>query len=238
VTGALAGQLVLLAACGSGGGSNGRDAGSEAGASPAGPGGASSDDASSGDDAGTPDATPPAGGQGTLEGTLAFPVGQVVMGFVTGGCPDRTGDAGAGVLPAVEIGIVQAGGPSFCDTRTSAIDGGAYHALYMGIATGQWASYAGATLTASLAPGTFIVGNQHLDDEDLCMLPAGSSAYLVFGQADGQELAIAVSGTFTLDTVAADSVSGSFDVIMGSQFGLTDAGTSRLSGTFNALVCP
>ena len=243
IAAALTGRLASIAACGGSGTASGGDEGPDAGVSQQSPDGSLSstgDDASSSMDAEPGDASPPVAGQGTLEGNLAFPVGAVAMGFVTGGCSDLTGDAGAGVVPAVQIAIVQAGAASesICSGSASSPDGGPDSAVYIGIATTQWATYSRATLTESLTPGTFTVGNEHLDDEDLCMLAPGSSAYLLFGTAHGESLAIAVSGTVTLDTIAAGAVAGRFDVILGGPFGETDAGTSRLSGTFDAVACP
>jgi hypothetical protein len=244
---ALTGHLASIAACGSSGAANGGDAGPDAGASAsAGQQGPDGSLSSTGDDASSsmvaePDgASLPAAGQGTLEGNLAFPVGAVVMGFVTGGCSDLTGDAGAGVVPAVQIALVQAGAASdsICGGSAGSPDGGPDDAVYIGIATAQWAAYSRGTLTESLTPGTFTVGSEHLDDEDLCMLAPGSSAYLLFAPVRGESLAIAVSGTVTLDTVAGGAVSGRFDVVMGGPFGEVDAGTSRLSGTFDAVACP
>jgi hypothetical protein len=96
--------------------------------------------------------------------------------------------------------------------------------------------YSGVTLTTSLSPGTYAVGNEHEDDEDLCMLAAGSSAYLLFAPLHGESLSIAVSGTITVDSVGTDAVTGSFNVVMGGPYGETDAGTSPLTGTFDAVV--
>jgi hypothetical protein len=43
----------------------------------------------------------------------------------------------------------------------------------------------------------------------------------------------------TITSIGADSVTGTFDVTMGGQYGQTDGGTSQLSGAFDAVMaCP
>jgi hypothetical protein len=45
------------------------------------------------------------------------------------------------------------------------------------------------------------------------------------------------SGSVTIDVLEADSVTGSFDVVLEPVFGLPDAGTPHLTGIFDAVAC-
>ena len=237
------GALVFVAACGSSAEAGVKEAGAtpEAGLQQSAEGGPSTP----GMDAALSDDGPPMGVDGSpatngVEGALAFPVGTVVMGYVVGGCGGN-GDAGPGVVPAVQIGMFEVGhNPSFpCDEAGASTDAGVGRQITIGVATTQWATFAGGPLTSSLTAGTYMISNERQDDEDLCMLTDGGSAYLTYGQVGGQSLAIAVSGTVTLDSIAAKTLTGSLDVTMGGPYGQADGGTSHLAGSFNASVpCP
>ena len=109
--------------------------------------------------------------------------------------------------------------------------------LGIGVATKQFVAFAAGPLTDSLTPGTYVISNEHENDEDFCMLRDGGTAFLFVGVAYGESQSIAASGTVTLDRVGADSVAGTFQVTMGGLFGVVDAGS--LSGSFAAVAsCP
>ena len=144
-----------------------------------------------------------------------------------------------GLIPAVAIFFAEAGfaAQNFC-TPNGYPDAGTTNILDLEVATAQWATYPG-TLTEPLVPGTYTISNEQDNNETLCKLRGGGTAYLQIYPWSDYARAIAVSGTVTLDSISAGSVTGRFDVRMGGPFGQTDAGTpTPLSGTFSASACP
>jgi hypothetical protein len=118
-------------------------------------------------------------------------------------------------------------------------DASAGYWLDIEVGTSQVASDA-PVLTQALTPGTYVVGNEKVNDPDLCMLPQGANAFvqlLTPTGYDAQETAL--SGTVTIDSIGPSGVTGSFSVLLGGPYGTTDAATPpSLSGTFNAPACP
>jgi hypothetical protein len=110
--------------------------------------------------------------------------------------------------------------------------------LDLELATPQYATMMDAA-TQGLTPGTYVVGNEHQNDPDLCMLPTGTTAFLqLLDVAGSSPTSISVSGTVTITSVSATAIAGSFSVTMGGPYGQTDGGTPQLSGSFNATACP
>jgi hypothetical protein len=185
-------------------------------------------------------------GTGTLSGALAFSIGKVITAtathspFSSGGDCGGTAVAMPGVIPAVAIHFAETGFPAqnICNPAVGYPDGGTNTILDLEVATAQWAAYPG-TLTEPLVPGTYMISNEQNNDETLCKLRGGGTAYLQIYSWGGPARAIAVSGTVTIDRIAAGSVTGRFDVLMGGPFGQTDAAApTPLSGGFNATACP
>jgi hypothetical protein len=116
-------------------------------------------------------------------------------------------------------------------------DGGIGRNVFIGIATPEYASR-NQPLTQALAAGAYVVGDEHQNDEDLCMLPVGATAMLMV-VSGSYSIATAVSGTVTITSIDDHSVAGGFDVVLGDPYGNTDGGAPEsLSGTFDAGACP
>jgi hypothetical protein len=110
--------------------------------------------------------------------------------------------------------------------------------LDLEIATPQYAAMMDAA-TQGLTPGTYVVGNEHQNDPDLCMLPTGTTAFLQLVDVAGSyPTSISVSGTVTISSVSSGAIAGSFAVTMGGPYGQTDGGTPQLTGSFDATACP
>lgn len=162
------------------------------------------------------------------------------MNTTAPGTCSGTDMAAPGVTPAVAISFAETGfaAQNICDTAVGLPDGGTNRVLDVEVATAQWATYPG-NLTDSLAPGTYTISNEQDNNETLCKLRGGGTAYLQISPWGDYSTAIAVSGTVTIDSIATGSVTGRFDVLMGGPFGQTDAGApTPLSGTFSAITCP
>jgi hypothetical protein len=145
-----------------------------------------------------------------------------------------------GVIPAVGILFAETGfaAQNICNSTVGYPDGGTNTVLDVEVATAQWATYPG-TLTDPLVPGTYTISNEHNDAENLCKLRPGATAFVQIYPWGAPSSAIAVSGTVTIDSITAGSVTGRFDVLMGGPFGQTDAAApTPLSGEFNAIACP
>jgi hypothetical protein len=127
---------------------------------------------------------------------------------------------------------------NICNSGVGYPDAGSNTILHIEVATPQWATYPG-TLTDPLLPGTYTISNEQTNSDSLCKLRGGGTAFLEVFQWGDYAQAIAVSGTVTLASIAATSVTGRFDVLMGGPFGQTDAAPpTALSGTFDATPCP
>jgi hypothetical protein len=253
VAGRLLGPLLFSAvgACGGGAAPSGHEAGIEGldasatnDANGAGSEAAASDGRYPGDAPVHGEASTPAPDTGTLSGALAFSVGRVVTAapthspFSPGGDCNGTAVETPGVISAAVILFAETGFPAqnICNSAVGLPDAGANTILHIEVATAQWASYPG-TLTDPLVPGTF--SNEQTNSDSLCKLRGGGTAFLEIFQWGDYAQAIAVSGTVTLESIAASSVTGRFDVLMGGPFGQTDAAPpTPLSGTFNATACP
>ncbi len=112
--------------------------------------------------------------------------------------------------------------------------------LDIGIATHEYASgKTGSALTVPLATGTFAIGNEQIPDEDLCSLSNDATAILQIRDVaeDGTTNTRwnALSGTVTIDSLAAGSISGTFDVVLGDPNGNGTSG-GALHGTFGAVT--
>jgi hypothetical protein len=145
-----------------------------------------------------------------------------------------------GGFAAAQILFFEKSGDSSLVCANDGGNGGAStgRVLDLEIATPQYAAMMDAA-TQGLAPGTYVVGNEHQNDPDLCMLPAGTTAFLVLFDAGGNSaVGISVSGTVTITSVSASAIAGSFSVTMGGPYGQIDAGTPTLSGSFDATACP
>jgi hypothetical protein len=142
------------------------------------------------------------------------------------------------VSPAVAILFAQTGFPAqnVCAPPATMPTPGSNGLIDLEVATAQWATYPGA-LTDSLAPGTYTISNEQDSQETLCKLRGGGTAYLQVEQWGGQSNGVAISGTVTLDSISASSVTGHFDVMVGGPSGETNSPTA-LSGAFNASPCP
>jgi hypothetical protein len=180
-------------------------------------------------------------GTGTLSGALAFSVGKVIMTTATpSGTCGGTDMPGTGVVPAVAISFAESGfaAQNICNTNVGLPTAGTNNVLDLEVATPQWATYPGM-LTDPLVPGTYTISDEQKRNEDLCKLRAGGTAYLQIYPWGNGSLANAVSGTVTIDGIAAGSVTGRFDVQMSQAFGPNaGAAPKSLSGAFNATVCP
>lgn len=200
---------------------------------------ASKDSAPTGTTDATNDRAIPAAGTATLVGPQAFAVGSALMGPpLTGGCGGTTADRSSTVSQASII-LTSQGLPSLLCADAGLPDGGTGFWIDIEIATTQ-AAMGDQELTQSLAPGTYVIGNEGENDPDLCMLPNGSTAFLQLLTPTGYDAqAIAISGTVIIDSVGIGSITGSFSVLMGGPYGFTDASPPpSLSGAFNALACP
>jgi hypothetical protein len=110
--------------------------------------------------------------------------------------------------------------------------------LDLEIATAQYAAMA-TPITDALAPGSYVVGDEHQDDPDLCMLPTGTTAFLQLVDAGGgYPTSVSASGTVSITSVSGSAIAGTFNVTMGGPFGQTDGGTPQLTGSFDATSCP
>ena len=211
--------FLLLAACG------GADKGNPAAADGSAPGDAGVDI--------------PGPGNATLVGPQAFAVGSASMGApLTGGCGGG-GPANPGVISQVSIILTSKGlAPLLC-TDAGEPDAGTGDWIDIEIATAQ-AAMDTQDLTQSLAPGTYVIGNEGENDPDLCSLPSGSNAFLQLLTPTGYDAqATAISGTVVIDRIDAGAVTGTFSVLMGGPYGYTDASPPpSLSGAFNATACP
>jgi hypothetical protein len=89
----------------------------------------------------------------------------------------------------------------------------------------------------AVMPGTYTVGFEGQNDDDLCMLPAGASAILDvfdFSADSSYTQATAASGTVTLTSVVTGQIQGSFAVQLSqSPFRVTQP-TFPFSGSFDA----
>lgn len=214
---------VFVVGCGSSGGSN----------PAANDGGVPSDGGGGG---GGFDGAIPAAGTATLAGPPSFPVGSARMGAsLTGGCG---GSNDAGLMAVVDILISSQGLPSLLCVDSGIPDGGPGDWIDIEIATTQAAE--GAPITKALTPGLYVIGDEGEDDPDPCMLPAGTNAFLQLLTPGGYDAqAIAISGTVTIATISPTAVTGTFSVLMGGPYGVTDASPPpSLSGAFNATTCP
>jgi hypothetical protein len=240
--------LSMVEACGGGSSGEGSaDAGTEgADATAEGQDGSASDAGHVADarglDGGSPrdsDAVDGAG-SGTLTGSQAFTVAWALMD------PSEPADEcmsdavpGGGVAATAILLAQEDLSSSVCGDGGNP-DAGVGYIVNIEIATQEYAM--GTTqLTQSLTAGTYVIGNEGEDDEDLCMLPGGSTAILqLFDPTNpGGASSIAISGTVTIDSVGPGSIAGSFDAVMGGPYGYTDASPPpSLSGTFKAPVCP
>jgi hypothetical protein len=206
--------LVPLAACGSKGSSGGGGAGTPPGA-----------------------LTP---GTGSLTGPSAFPVKWVWMdsGEVTSSCGGAATSSGGVAAIAVEL-FEDDESSLACSDGGSLVSNGTGRDIDLEIATTEYIQGA-TTLTQTLGPGTYVIGDEGEDDPDLCMLPSGTNAFLEvldFGTAD-DAVETAVSGTVTIDTLSATEITGTFDVYLGGPYGQTDGGPQSLTGSFDAVPCP
>ena len=203
-------------------------------ATPAGSDASTTDSATTGDSG----SGIPGPGMGTLAGPQSFPVASAMMATApTAGCGGTA--ASASVIPQVGILLTAQGLPSLLCTDAGPPDAGVGGWLEIVIATSQ--AIAGASpLTDSVAPGTYVIGDEGVDDPDPCMLPNGSNAYIQLLTPGGYDAqATAISGTVVIDSVSATSVTGTFSVLMGGPYGFTDASPPpSLSGAFDALACP
>jgi hypothetical protein len=87
-----------------------------------------------------------------------------------------------------------------------------------------------------VTPGTYTIGFEGEDDDDLCMLPPGTSAILdVFDfSGDGSfTQTTAVSGTITLTTVTTGHIQGSFQVELSQSPFRVIQPTIPFAGTFD-----
>jgi hypothetical protein len=190
------------------------------------------------DGAGTGVPDIPGPGMATLVGPQAFPVGSALMGIpLTGGCGGGTGPSS--VISQVSIILTSEGLPSLLCVDGGFPDGGPGFWIDLELATNQ-AAMGDQELTQSLAPGTYVVGDEGENDPDLCMLPQGSNAFLQLLTPTGDDAqSISISGTVTIDSISAQSVTGTFSVFMGGPYGYTDASPPpSLSGAYNATAGP
>jgi hypothetical protein len=185
------------------------------------------------------DSTTASDGGTTLTGEQAFPVRYTWMDTALPsqecGGTGRTLDGG---LAAAAVDLF--------DTDVSAVacgDGGTAtgRVVELGIATTEWAGGKTTGLTQSLGPGTYVVGDQKVPDEDFCMIPSGATAWMQVLTFDDAGVPSAdwngTSGSVIVTTLDGTSVAGTFAVQLGDPNGSSaDGGT--LSGTFSAAICP
>ena len=77
--------------------------------------------------------------------------------------------------------------------------------LDLEIATAQYAAMT-TPVTDALAPGSYVVGNEHRNDPDLCMLPTGTTAFVqLLDPGGGSPASVSVSGTLSI-TSAPDAL--------------------------------
>jgi hypothetical protein len=181
----------------------------------------------------------PAPGNATLSGPAAFPVGSASLGVSSAGGCGGTAAPDSGVIATLAILLTSEGLPPVLCSDAGVPDGGTGYWLDLEIATTQAATGDG-TLTQSIAPGTYVIGDEEQDDPDICMLAPGSNAFLqIVTPTSGDAVATAISGTVTVDSVSAQGITGTFSVLMGGPYGVSDASPPpSLSGAFNATACP
>lgn len=179
-------------------------------------------------------------GGNVLTGTVAFPVNFAFIdtSIPKEDCNDTTSLPGGGYASfALFLSDVDPFGDTGAPLNT--LPPGA-HLLRIELAgpsyTGAFGSADGGA-AAPVTPGTYTVGFDGEDDDDLCMLPPGTSAILdVFDfSGDGSfTQTTAASGTITLTTVMTGDIQGSFQVALSqSPFHVTQP-TVPFAGTFNA----
>ncbi len=207
-------------------------------------GGSSDGGTEAGSDGGQKDASAdvvvPSDGGATLTGAQAFPVKWTWMDTAMpkqhcGGSnvtPDGGLAATAILLAANDLTAQACGDAGFAGARGDLVE--------IGIATPEYVLSQTVTHTQALAPGSYIVGDQKVPDEDFCMIPSGSTAWFQVLQFDDAGVAFAtwngVSGSIDVTTVTSDVVAGSFMVQLGDANGGSADGGS-LSGTFSAATC-
>jgi hypothetical protein len=177
-------------------------------------------------------------GSATLSGPQGFPVGWASTG-PTSDCGPST--ASGGGLAAASIVFFEQDVSSLVCADGGPVNGVSGRVVLIEIATSQYAKQT-TPLTESLGPATYVIGDEGEDDEDLCMLPSGTTAFLEISElGDGGAVAewIGISGTVTVDSITPTSIAGSFDVLLGGPYGQTDGSAPpSLSGTFDAAGCP
>lgn len=177
-------------------------------------------------------------GTASLDGPSAFPVAWAWMTPQGSSACGATGTLASGVA-AVAIELFEDDEQAVaCTDGGDLVTGGKGHDIDLEIATTQYVQ--GEALTQALGPGTYVVGDEGENDPDICMIPSGTNAYLAlldFG-VDDDAVAIAVSGTVTIDSISSQGITGSFDVFLGGPYGTTDAGVQSLTGAFNTVTCP
>jgi hypothetical protein len=147
--------------------------------------------------------------------------------------------AGGG-FAATQIVLLEKSGDIslLCSKDGGTTSSGAGRILDLEIATPQYASMK-TPVTDALTPGSYVVGDEHQNDPDLCMLPTGTTAFLqLLDVAGGSPTSTSVSCTVAITSISATAIAGSFNVTMGGPYGQTDGGTPQLSGSFNATTCP
>jgi hypothetical protein len=145
-----------------------------------------------------------------------------------------------GGFAAAQIVLLQDGNEAalVCSPDGGPPGGNPGSVLDLEIATSQYAAMT-TPLTQALTPGSYVVGDEHQNDPDLCMLPTGATAFLqLVGLGASSPQSVSVSGTVTITSVDASAIAGSFNVTMGGPYGQIDGGTPQLSGSFNATACP
>ena len=182
----------------------------------------------------------PKPGTGSLTGASAFDVAWAWMetASATSAC-GGTATGPAGGLVAVAVELFENDESSLACTDGGSFSGATGRDVDLEIATTEYIQGA-TTYTQTLAPGTYVLGDEGVDDPDLCMLPSGTNAFLAIVDFGGVTDAVetGVSGTVTIDTISATEIAGSFDVFLGGPDGQTDGGPQSLEGTFDAVTCP
>jgi hypothetical protein len=112
-------------------------------------------------------------------------------------------------------------------------------ALVVGVATQEYV--AKSTLTQTLGPGAYTIGNQKVADEDFCMIPNTATAFLQVLTFDDAGQATSVwngtSGTINVTSVSAQSIAGNYSAQLGgAKNNAIDSGL--IDGSFNAPLCP
>jgi hypothetical protein len=237
----------LSAGCGSSGSDQGDekvDAGAGDSTSSSSGGGTESGSGSGSSGASSGDSGSPSPGSGTLTGPQGFSVRWAWMD------PSEPAEqCGADAVPdggfaATSILLFENDESSLACGDGGLNSGGTGRFIDIEVATAQYAMQAPVQApqpTQALSPGTYAILNEGEDDEDLCSVqqssPTAILQVLEFGLYDAQE--IAISGTVTVDSVGPHAIAGSFDVLLGGPYGLTDGGAGQpLSGSFNAVTCP